>query len=113
MRTEERLPADFSWISLFSLAAPAPAGFEAILRRTRRASPDFYHVFLNRHRPRERLRDSRSLDAQRLQQGREILALRRSLHGPAQLHDSRLRRAPLARPGEAQIPAQRRKFQLR
>src|SRR5437660_3703907 len=75
-------------------------------------APRIFTFLLDRHRPRERLRDTRSRDAQRLQQGLEILAPGRSLHGSAQLHDSRLRRAPLACSREAQIPAQRREFQL-
>src|SRR5205823_5265206 len=75
-----------------------------------RASCAFYHVFLNRHGPRERLRDSRSPDSQHLQQRLEVLPLGRCLSSPAQLHDSRLRGAPLACPGKAQIPAQRREF---
>src|SRR5205814_5712380 len=61
-----------------------------------RASCAFYHVFLNRHGPRERLRDSRSPDSQHLQQRLEVLPLGRCLSSPAQLHDSRLRGAPLA-----------------
>src|SRR5439155_6017795 len=80
---------------------------------TESKGPRIFTFLLNRHRPRERLRDSRSPDPQGLQQRFEILALGRSLRRPAQLHDSRLRRAPLACPGEAQIPAQRREFQLR
>src|SRR5437660_432896 len=75
-------------------------------------APRIFTFLLDRHRPRERLRDTRSRDAQRLQQGLEILAPGRSLHGSAQLHDSRLRRAPLACSREAQIPAQRRELQL-
>src|SRR6266571_4297556 len=68
---------------------------------------------LNRHGPCERLRDSRSPDPQGLEQGLEVLALGRGLRGPAQLHDSRLRSAPLALAGEAQVPAQRREFHCR
>src|SRR5206468_11819134 len=91
MRSEQRPPADFSWISLFLPShrpRPDSTRFCAEFPALHVPSITF---FLDRHGPCERLRDSRSPDPQGLQPRLEILALGRGLDGAAQPPAPRLR----------------------